>query len=84
MSVTATSGVKETSTIVCFLVMWGADVALNILEIVLEVILITIKKNLPNTQISENLSIKGDKNMGDMVWSELLQEVEEGSFSSSI
>lgn len=64
--------------------MWGADVTLNILEIVLEVILITIKKNLPNTQISENLSIKGDKNMGDMVWSELLQEVEEGSFSSSI
>lgn len=64
--------------------MWGADVTLNILEIVLEVILITIKKTLPNTQISQNLSIKGDKNMGDMVWSELLQEVEEGSFSSSI
>lgn len=64
--------------------MWGADVTLNILEIVLEVILITIKKNLPNTQISENLSIKWDENMGDMVWSELLQEVEEGSFSSSI
>lgn len=64
--------------------MWGADVTLNILEIVLEVILITIKKNLPNTRINENLSIKGDKNMGAMVWSELLQEVEEGSFSSSI
>lgn len=86
MSGTATSRVKETSTIVCFLVMWGVDMTFNFLEIVLEVILRTVKKNLQNTQTSENFSIQGDKNraLSDMIWSELLQEVEEGSFSSSI
>lgn len=45
MSGTATSRVKETSTIVCFLVMWGVDMTFNFLEIVLEVILRTVKKN---------------------------------------
>lgn len=77
---------KETSTIVCFLVMWGVDMTFNFLEIVLEVILRTVKKTLQNTQSSENFRIQGDKNtaLSDMIWSELLQEVEEGSFSSSI
>lgn len=83
MSETAKARAKETRT--SFLVRWGAEITFNLLEIVLEVILRAIKKP-PNTQTSENFSIQRDKNIAldDMGWSELLQEVDEGSFSCSI